>query len=149
MNSGRSPPQIPRFDSCEYDGEDEGSAMDEDGGRTPVMDLSRTSGRDGTGSGSSPSHSMTGQTNESPSSPRLICPQDYPPAKRLAREPHMISSDGATMKDYAENTMKELLGMYGLNDASESMPSHLPIHNFLLVSIFYLTFFCKIFSANI
>ncbi|GFR18060.1 uncharacterized protein TNCT_376081 [Trichonephila clavata] len=60
MNSGRSPPLIPRFDSWEYDGEDEGSAMDKDRKRTPVMDLSRTSGRDGTGSGSSPSHSLMG-----------------------------------------------------------------------------------------
>ncbi|GBL74052.1 hypothetical protein AVEN_230961-1 [Araneus ventricosus] len=140
MNSGRSPPQIPRFDSCEYDGEDEGSAMDEDRGRTPVMDLSRPSNRDGTGSGSSPSHSLTGRTIESPSSPRLVCHQDYPQAKRLTREPPLIPSDGTTMKDYAENTMKELLGMYGLNDAPEGLSSHLPIHNFSAGECIFIVF---------
>lgn len=123
MNSGRSPPPIKRFDSCEYDGEDE----DDDRGRTPVIDLSR--GRDGTGSGSSPGYSA-GRANESPHSPRNMCHLDYPPAKRLSRDPPFISADGATMKDYAENTMKELLGMYGLNDSAESGSGHLPIHNF-------------------
>ncbi|XP_071043666.1 zinc finger protein castor homolog 1 isoform X3 [Parasteatoda tepidariorum] len=126
LNNATSPPQIKRYDHCEYDEEDEALTVDEERGRTPVMDLSRNSGRDGTGSSSSPSHSITGRNNDSPGSPHL-CHPNYPPAKRHAGDTLMIP-EGVTMKDYAENTMKELLGMYGLNDAPDNMTNNQMSH---------------------
>ncbi|XP_023240529.1 uncharacterized protein LOC111638988 [Centruroides sculpturatus] len=38
--------------------------------------------------------------------------------------------DASMMKDYAETTMKELLGMYGLNDVVESITKNVPLQNF-------------------
>jgi len=39
-------------------------------------------------------------------------------------------ADASAMREYAENTMKELLGIYGLNDMAESITKHVPIGNF-------------------
>lgn len=128
MSNVRSPADLARFDYCEDDDDDddEGCGISDDFRRTPAIDLSRNA-RDGTGSGSSPS---TCPTNESPSSPRQAYNQNLPLVKRLAYDPHLASADGATMKDYAENTMKELLGMYGLNDGPEAATSHPSVHNY-------------------
>lgn len=128
-NNARGSANLSRFDYCEDDEEDEGCAMDDDCGRTPAIDLSR-GGRDGAGSGSSPSLSSTGPMNESPSSPRQSYNQNLHLVKRLSYEPHLATAEGATMKDYAENTMKELLGMYGLNDGPDAATSHASIHNY-------------------
>jgi hypothetical protein len=38
--------------------------------------------------------------------------------------------DASAMREYAESTMKELLGIYGLNDLAESITKHVPIANF-------------------
>ncbi|KAL1484782.1 hypothetical protein MTO96_011030 [Rhipicephalus appendiculatus] len=40
------------------------------------------------------------------------------------------AADASLMKDYAENTMKELLSMYGLHDVVESITKHVPLHHF-------------------
>lgn len=38
--------------------------------------------------------------------------------------------DAPTMKDYAESTVKELLGLYGINDMAESITKDVPLPNF-------------------
>ncbi|XP_076320474.1 zinc finger protein castor homolog 1-like isoform X2 [Tachypleus tridentatus] len=38
--------------------------------------------------------------------------------------------DASLMRDYAESTMKELLGIYGLNDMGDSITKHVPLQNF-------------------
>ncbi|XP_035208534.1 zinc finger protein castor homolog 1-like isoform X2 [Stegodyphus dumicola] len=130
LNSVKSPVNTPRYDYCDDDEEMDDSAMDDDQDKIPAMDLSRSCAREELESGSSPTHSVSGPTMESSISPRLACHQNYSAVKRPIGEPHYTCAEGATMKDYAENTMKELLGMYGLNDATEAMPSHTPIHNY-------------------
>jgi hypothetical protein len=44
--------------------------------------------------------------------------------------PPKSSNDEAEMKDYAENTMNELLSMYGLGGEGETISSRIPLKNF-------------------
>jgi hypothetical protein len=48
----------------------------------------------------------------------------------LLQQRHTSPADASAMREYAENTMKELLGIYGLNDMAESITKHVPIGNF-------------------
>ncbi|XP_059479542.1 zinc finger protein castor homolog 1-like isoform X2 [Neocloeon triangulifer] len=48
----------------------------------------------------------------------------------LLQQRHTTPADASAMREYAENTMKELLGIYGLNDMAESITKHVPIGNF-------------------
>ncbi|XP_065350896.1 zinc finger protein castor homolog 1 isoform X3 [Cloeon dipterum] len=48
----------------------------------------------------------------------------------LLQQRHTAPADASAMREYAENTMKELLGIYGLNDMAESITKHVPIGNF-------------------
>lgn len=126
INDARSPADLARFDYCEDDDDNVDCGMNDNFNRTPAIDLSR-SGCDGTGSGSSPS---TRPTHETPSCHHKSYNQNLPLIKRLSYDPHLTPAEGATMKDYAENTMKELLGMYGLNDGPEAATSHPSIQNY-------------------
>lgn len=49
---------------------------------------------------------------------------------RAGAELHGHPGDASAMREYAESTMKELLGIYGLNDLAESITKHVPIANF-------------------
>lgn len=53
----------------------------------------------------------------------------HPPQPHVPQHQHR-AADASLMKDYAENTMKELLSMYGLHDVVESITKHVPLHHF-------------------
>lgn len=56
-------------------------------------------------------------------------PQQHPLPQQQHQHQHR-AADASLMKDYAENTMKELLSMYGLHDVVESITKHVPLHHF-------------------
>ncbi|XP_064461126.1 zinc finger protein castor homolog 1-like [Ornithodoros turicata] len=49
---------------------------------------------------------------------------------RSGKPPWPCPADANLLKDYAEHTMKELLGMYGLNDVVDSITKNVPLHHF-------------------
>nr|XP_054920822.1 uncharacterized protein LOC129381745 [Dermacentor andersoni] len=62
--------------------------------------------------------------------------QSHPPQQQQQQQQPPVqhhqhrAADASLMKDYAENTMKELLSMYGLHDVVESITKHVPLHHF-------------------
>uniref|UniRef100_T1IV78 C2H2-type domain-containing protein n=1 Tax=Strigamia maritima TaxID=126957 RepID=T1IV78_STRMM len=99
---------------------------------------------------SSDAHPNMGATSPSCGmSPNDDPSQQYPSASRLRTEdvpweregclsvptsPTVtgpLTGDASTLKDYAESTMKELLGLYGFNDmTAESLTKNVPLDNF-------------------
>ncbi|XP_076306536.1 zinc finger protein castor homolog 1-like isoform X2 [Tachypleus tridentatus] len=62
--------------------------------------------------------------------PSTKCLNFIQPSDTSGKEAVPTALDASLMRDYAETTMKELLGIYGLNDMVDSITKNVPLQNF-------------------